>query len=109
MKGCTLCGDLQQETGLFPDAPTARGVKHLNELAAAAKLGYHCSIAFVIQMNGIRRVLPNDAAQPEFGAALREAAQAGVEIAYYSCQVEADRIKIIGVSEDTDRDHCLAL
>ena len=47
VKGCTLAADLEQGTGLFPDAPTERGVKHLEELAAAAKKGYHCSIAFV--------------------------------------------------------------
>ena len=94
VKGCTLAADIEKGTGLFPDAPTERGVKHLNELALAAKQGYHCSIAFVIQMNGIRRVLPNNATQPEFGAALERAADAGVQILYYSCHVEADSIKI---------------
>ena len=72
VKGCTLAADpavYGQGTGLFPDAPTERGVKHLKELAAAAGKGYHCSIAFVIQMNGIRRVLPNDLTQPAFGQA----------------------------------------
>ena len=59
VKGCTLADDLHLGTGLFPDAPTERGVKHLHELAKAAKEGYHCSIAFVIQMNGIHRVMPN--------------------------------------------------
>ena len=61
VKGCTLADDLHLGTGLFPDAPTERGVKHLHELAKAAKEGYHCSIAFVIQMNGIHRVFPNEA------------------------------------------------
>ena len=81
--------------GLFPDAPTERGVKHLNELALAAAQGYHCSIAFVIQMNGIYKVLPNVQTQPEFGQALRQAAEAGVEILYYPCRVEADRIELL--------------
>jgi sugar fermentation stimulation protein A len=58
VKGCTLAADLKRGTGLFPDAPTKRGVKHLDELAAAAKKGYHCRIAFVIQMNGIHQVFP---------------------------------------------------
>ena len=44
VKGCTLAADLKRGIGLFPDAPTERGVKHLDELAAAAKKGYHCSI-----------------------------------------------------------------
>ena len=81
VKGCTLADDLHPGTGLFPDAPTERGVKHLHELAKAAKEGYHCAIAFVIQMNGIHRVLPNEEKQPEFKEALVNAAKAGVQVA----------------------------
>ena len=99
VKGVTL-----EEDGvvLFPDAPTERGVKHLQELTKAAKEGYHCSIAFVIQMNGIHRVLPNETAQPEFKEALVKAAKAGVQIVCYSCHVEADSIKITGVVGDSN-------
>lgn len=94
VKGCTQVADLKKGTGLFPDAPTLRGVKHLDELANAAQKGYHCSIAFVIQMNGIHTVLPNDEIQPEFGQALARAQKAGVQVVYCSCHLEADRIKI---------------
>lgn len=94
VKGCTLASDLKPGVGLFPDAPTERGVKHLQELAAAAGKGYHCQIAFVIQMNGIYRVCPNDVTHPAFGLALAEAVKAGVQVACYSCHVEADRIEI---------------
>lgn len=97
VKGCTLASELQPGIGLFPDAPTKRGVKHLKELAAAAKEGYHCSLAFVIQMNGIHLVLPNEETQPEFGRALREAQRAGVSVEYYGCHVEADSIRITSV------------
>ena len=100
VKGCTLASEKEPETGLFPDAPTARGVKHLEELAAAAKEGYRCQIAFVIQMNGICRVLPNNETQPEFGTALERAKKAGVEIAYYPCRVEAGRIRIEGAQKE---------
>ena len=103
VKGCTLADDLHPDIGLFPDAPTERGVKHLQELTKAAKEGCHCSIAFVIQMNGIHRVLPNETAQPEFKEALVKAAREGVQIVCYSCHVEADSIKITGVVEDTSR------
>ena len=96
VKGCTLADDLHPGTGLFPDAPTERGVKHLQELTKAAKEGYHCSIAFVIQMNGIHCVLPNE-------GALVKAAKAGVQIVCYSCHVEDDSIKITGVVGDTSR------
>ena len=88
--------DLRAGTGLFPDAPTERGVKHLHELAEAQKAGYLCSVCFVIQMNGIHTVLPNDVTQPAFGMALEAAARAGVEVLCCPCRVEADHIWIIG-------------
>ena len=100
VKGCTLTSDPRTGIGLFPDAPTGRGVKHLNELAEAEKNGFHCTICFVIQMNGVHMVRPNDAAQPEFGKALVRAAKAGVGVIYYSCHVEADSIKITGETAD---------
>ena len=103
VKGCTLAADPERGIGLFPDAPTKRGVKHLEELAEAAGKGYFCEIAFIIQMNGIHMVFPNDDTQPEFGAALIRAAKAGVQIVCYSCHVEADSIQITGSVSDTGR------
>ncbi len=97
VKGCTLASDNRQGIGLFPDAPTERGVRHLNELVRAAKEGYHCSVAFVIQMNGISKVLPNNESQPEFGEALTKAVNEGVGVRCFRCRVNADSIKIIGV------------
>ena len=103
VKGCTLAWDLEKGVGLFPDAPTERGVKHLKELAKASGEGYICTIAFVIQMNGIRRVFPNDQTQPEFRAALEEAVAAGVSVNCLSCQVDRDKIKMVGCIDDTKR------
>lgn len=103
VKGCTLAVDTEYGIGLFPDAPTERGVKHLHELAKAAQEGYHCSIAFVIQMNEIHLVFPNDETQPEFQQALIGAVEAGVQVMCYGCQVEADRVEIAEVIEDTER------
>ena len=82
VKGVTL-----EENGhvRFPDAPTERGVKHLRELTEAAKIGYHCSIAFVIQMPGISMVLPNETTHPEFKLAFDEAIAAGVNVNYMQC------------------------
>lgn len=94
VKGCTLADEELPGFGRFPDAPTERGVRHLRELARAAREGFRCSIIFVIQMNGIHTVLPNDKTHPEFGAALAEAARAGVEVICLPCSVEADRIRI---------------
>lgn len=92
VKGCTL--EIEGK-GYFPDAPTERGVKHLRELAEAAKEGYECYIAFVIAMPKVTEVYPNINTHPEFGAALEEAKAAGVNVLYLPCEVEPDRISII--------------
>lgn len=92
VKGCTL---EIEGIGYFPDAPTERGVKHLRELTEATKQGYHCSIAFVIQMPGITTVLPNEATHPEFKVAFDEAVAAGVKVLYLQCEVREDVIKIV--------------
>lgn len=91
VKGCTLEID---GIGYFPDAPTERGVKHLRELTKAAKQGYHCGIAFVIQMPGITKVLPNAATHPEFKTAFDEAVAAGVQVHYLQCNVKEDELEI---------------
>lgn len=89
VKGCTL-----EEDGLalFPDAPTLRGVKHLRELAACRAAGYEAAVCFVIQMAGMRAFSPNDRTHPEFGAALREAASAGVRVLAVACAVAPDSL-----------------
>ena len=92
VKGCTLEID---GVGYFPDAPTERGVKHLRELAAAAHLGYKAILAFVIQMDGVSEVRPNIETHPEFGMALEEAKEAGVQVLFLQCHVEPDLIVIV--------------
>lgn len=91
VKGCTLEID---GVGYFPDAPTERGVKHLKELTKAQKEGYICSIAFVIQMEGITEVRPNINTHPAFGEALTEAKLAGVDILFLPCKVGKDTLDI---------------
>ncbi len=85
VKGCTL-----EENGLalFPDAPTQRGVKHLRELIACRAAGYEAAVCVVIQMAGMTAFSPNDRTHPEFGAALREAAAAGVKVLAVECAAE---------------------
>ena len=94
VKGCTLEID---GIGYFPDAPTERGVKHIRELIKAKKEGYSAAIAFVIQMEGVREVLPNIEMHPEFGTAMEDAKKAGVKIIYYMCRVEPDELEITGM------------
>lgn len=91
VKGCTLEID---GVGYFPDAPTERGIKHLQELAEAAAKGYECYIAFVITMPGVRKVLPNTKTHPEFGAALAAAIKAGVKVLYLPCNVLPGELSI---------------
>jgi len=91
VKGCTLEID---GTGYFPDAPTERGVKHLRELAKAVNAGYKAAIAFAIQMDGITEVRPNIQTHAEFGTAMQEAKDAGVEILFLSCHVEPDGLTV---------------
>lgn len=91
VKGCTLEID---GIGYFPDAPTERGVRHLNELAKAAGKGYECYIAFVIAMPSVRKVLPNVKTHPEFGTALAAAMEAGVKVLYLPCNVLPDELSI---------------
>ena len=83
VKGVTLNVDGQAR---FPDAPTTRGVKHVRELIAARKAGYRCAIVFVVQMPDVTSMAPNDETHPEFGTALREAAQNGVEVHAVLCE-----------------------
>ncbi len=91
VKGCTLEID---GIGYFPDAPTQRGVKHIRELIRAKKEGYHAALAFVIQMEGVTEVRPNNLTMPEFGEAVEEAKQAGVDILYLQTKVEPCRLQI---------------
>lgn len=79
----------------FPDAPTLRGVKHLDELIAAHEQGYEAAVCFVIQMEGIRCFSPNDETHPAFGDALRRANEAGVQVLAMECHVEPDRLEIV--------------
>ena len=87
VKGVTL-----EERGraLFPDAPTERGVKHINELIKATSEGYKTCILFIIQMKGIASFSPNDTTHPAFGEALRNAAKKGVQIKAIDCIVTPD-------------------
>ena len=89
VKGVTL-----EEDGVarFPDAPTLRGVKHLEELIAARQAGYQAALCFIVQFSGAKYVTPNDTTHPQFGQALRRAAAAGVEVFALGCAVTPDTL-----------------
>ena len=91
VKGVTLEND---GVCAFPDAPTARGVKHLKGLTRLVREGYGAYVLFVIQMPDVKYLHPNDATDPAFGAALREAALNGVQVLAMDCAVTEDIMKI---------------
>lgn len=91
VKGVTL---EEEGVALFPDAPTLRGLKHIEELITCKRDGYDACILFVVQMKGVHLFRPNVRTQPEFGEALRRAEQAGVEILAYDCIVTEGGLKM---------------
>lgn len=93
VKGCTL-----EDQGVcrFPDAPTLRGVKHLNELAALASKGIPSYLLMVVQMDEMKLFRPNEATHPEFAQALRNAVAAGVQLHVLTCAVTPNTLEING-------------
>ena len=91
VKGVTLEND---GVCAFPDAPTTRGTKHLQELTELALQGYGAYVLFVIQMADVAYLHPNDATDPAFAQALQKAAQAGVMILAMDCAVTPDSMTI---------------
>ena len=91
VKGVTL-----EENGVcrFPDAPSERAVKHLEELERAEREGYETYVFFVIQMKGVKYFTPNTDTHPAFAKALRKAAKNGVRVLAYDCVVTGDSIRI---------------
>ena len=79
---------------MFPDAPTERGVKHLNELVSCLEEGYEAYILFVVQMKGVKLFKPNDVTHRAFGDALRDADKSGVNVLAYDCIVTEESIEI---------------
>ncbi len=91
VKGVTLEHD---GVCAFPDAPTQRGVKHLQGLTAAVQAGFGAYVLFVVQMADMKYLHPNDETDPAFGAALRKAAESGVTVLAMDCAVTEDSMTI---------------
>ena len=89
VKGVTL-----EEDGvvLFPDAPTERGVKHINELCRCVEEGYKAYIFFIIQMDNVKYFTPNRKTHAAFADALKNAQQKGVNIIALDCTVTENSI-----------------
>lgn len=91
VKGVTLEND---QVAAFPDAPSERAVKHVEELIEAHKQGYDAYLIFVVQMKDVKYVQPNRKTQPAFGEAIQNARNAGVRLLAYDCIVGEDSLRI---------------
>lgn len=84
VKGVTLEKD---GIVLFPDAPTLRGIKHLNGLIRLVNEGNKAMVLFIIQMDGVKYFTPNKETHPEFADTLNKASKQGVEVVAVECEV----------------------
>ena len=91
VKGCTLEKD---GVVLFPDAPTLRGVKHIEEPSHCLDDGYESYIMILVQMSDVKYFTPNYDTHPEFGEALEKASRKGVKILCYDCNVTHDSMTV---------------
>ncbi len=89
VKGVTL---EQDGVVMFPDAPTERGVKHINELCRCIDNGYKAYIFFIIQMDNVKYFTPNRKTHPQFAEALKAAAEKGVGVYALDCKVSENSI-----------------
>lgn len=91
IKGVTL---EKGGVAMFPDAPTERGLKHVNELCECVKNGYEAYIFFIIQMSGVKYFTPNRETHPQFAEALERAEKHGVRIVCLDCSVSENSLEI---------------
>lgn len=91
VKGVTL---EKEGAFLFPDAPTERGVKHLQELQQCKKSGYDAYVIFVVQAEAAAYFTPNAETHPEFALELKKAVNSGVEVLCLCCSVTEKSLDI---------------
>lgn len=89
---------LMRQPGLaeFPDCVTARGTKHLRELAQVAAAGQRAVMLYIVQMTGADRMGIAADLDPAYAMALREALQQGVEALCYACLISTESIEVAG-------------
>ncbi|MCJ7549598.1 MAG: DNA/RNA nuclease SfsA [Anaerolineae bacterium] len=85
---------VERHVARFPDAPTLRGRRHIHELISAVHQGDQASVIFVVQRSDTECLTPNDRTDPDFGDALRAAAEMGVQIHAIRCKVTPNRISL---------------
>lgn len=93
VKSVTLGFD-DSEVAAFPDAVTARGARHLRELAALARQGMRTVLLYCVNLSGVRAVRAAEEIDPVYAAGLREAKAAGVEVLAYGAQLGPEEIRL---------------
>lgn len=89
------CTHVKEGVGRFPDAPTVRGTRHMNELRDAVQSGlFNCALFFVVQCSYAHSFSPNDDTDPKFGKALRQAYESGVKIYAFNCKISEKSINL---------------
>lgn len=91
VKGMTLENN---EIGAFPDAPTVRGLKHVNELQVAYDAGYFSYVLFIVQFEKIRLATIHNAMQPQLATSFATAMADGVEVLAYNCKVDPQEVTL---------------
>lgn len=79
-------------TVLFPDAPTLRGVKHLEELSSVKKSGGNSAVLFIVQLKGATLFRPNIKTHSQFGDVLKKVHKEGVKVLVMDCRVTPESI-----------------
>jgi sugar fermentation stimulation protein A len=89
---------LMRRSGLaeFPDSVTARGSRHLEELAAVAASGARAVMLFVIQIGSSSAFTLARDIDPAYGQAFDRACAAGVEAVAYTCRLNHDGVRLAG-------------
>ncbi|RME85513.1 MAG: DNA/RNA nuclease SfsA [Caldilineae bacterium] len=90
---------VEGDVALFPDVPTLRGNRHLEELIALRRQGQQAAVVFVVQRADARAFAPHEPVAPHFAGRLREAHAAGVRVLALRCRVSLESIEIAGSIE----------
>lgn len=97
-KNCFIeikCGTYEEDNILkFPDAPTSRGRKHIEELLDASENGYKGAIVIIGFMDYVTEFTPNYKIDEKFGESLKKAVEKGIELHVYKCKIHEDNVNL---------------
>ncbi len=91
VKSATL---VEEGVAKFPDAPTKRGRRHLDELIAAKREGYQAVVIFIIQRDDAIKFVPHQRIDLKFAKKLKEAVNKGVKAYAYNCQISTEEVSL---------------